>query len=89
METIPAIDLLIKFLPSLGVGSVVAIIVLLWKRSDDKRFEKTICNLADKMLLVIQKNTEANTVLRESVDLLVENLLEVSIKKSRTKRRKK
>ena len=72
----------VKEFASLGLGAVIAVVVLVWKRNDDKKYETELCNVTNRMIKVIEDITQVNTSLKESVDLLVENLLEVRKKKS-------
>jgi len=69
--------ILIEKFASLGLGALIAIIVLVWKRFDDKAHRKEIYDLSGKMLKSLENNTEVYTCLKKSIDLLVENLLEI------------
>jgi hypothetical protein len=60
---------------SLGLGAVLAIIVLNWKRGDDARYAEALKALVDEgnrrfdmMLEAFRANTEALSQLREAIE---------------------
>jgi hypothetical protein len=70
------LDLLTQ-LSSLGVGAIVAGIVLIWKRADDQRFAGTQAQFLaeserrfDQMLDAFRSNTDALRALQETLSRL-------------------
>jgi len=61
---------LIREISALGLGAVIAVIVLIWKRIDDQRYAATLAEMNDRLLKVVTDNTSAmNNVARALNDL--------------------
>lgn len=43
----------------LGIGGVLAVLVIIWKRADDKRYTTTLEEITKRLLDVIASNTKA------------------------------
>ena len=68
---------LITQLSSLGLGAVIAVIVLLWKRGDDARYIKSLEDFVtrsetrdERMLKVIESTTLALQALQKTIETL-------------------
>lgn len=81
----PSIEVLSQFFP-LGIGGILAIIVVHWKREDDKRYAESLRELItrhdqhitrleardERMLEIIQRHTDVLSGLQSAISLLVD-----------------
>lgn len=64
----------LKLLASMGVGGVLAYVVMKWKREDDKTYQASQAATLDKVLAVVTAVTEA----LKAVQIQVQTMLTVS-----------
>lgn len=78
-------EIIIQFLP-LGIGGLIAGLVINWKREDDKKHKEELVDLLanydkhisrldtrdERMLLILQANTDALRALQAAITLLVD-----------------
>ena len=59
---------LINGVASLGLGAVLAVIVLMWKRTDDKRYIERLEAREDRLIGIVDANTTAMRDLKHAID---------------------
>lgn len=57
-------------LSSLGLGAVIAILVLIWKRGDDSRHENYLVATNATLIQLVEANTASLQVLQKTVETL-------------------
>jgi hypothetical protein len=58
---------LITQIASLGLGAVIAVVVLMWKRSDDARHETYQRETSERLFRVVENNTAAMVELERTL----------------------
>ena len=61
---------LLNSLIGLGVGGVLAGLVLQWKRQDDQRYQEELRTLTERMLMALDANTKAMQGMTSAVEAL-------------------
>jgi len=61
---------LLELFVSMGVGGVLAGVVLLWKRSDDQRYQKATEQREDRLLTALAANTTAMQKVTSAIEAL-------------------
>lgn len=61
---------------SLGIGGLIAIVVLQWKRIDDKRYQDTISVARQEALNIIEANTKALQEINATIAAVLEAIRE-------------
>ena len=61
---------LISQVSSLGLGAVLAVVVLVWKRADDLRHISYVEQTNAKLIAIIESNTATLTNLQKTVEAL-------------------
>lgn len=69
-----AVDPLVQWLSTLGVGGALAAIVLLFYRKDVKQYTDLWKTQSEMLMQVVQDNTRVITKLQTTVDTLSERL---------------
>ena len=76
---------LLRDISSLGLGAVITVIVIYWKRADDMRYQKALENLTQQSIEVIKVNTSA----MNAVEMAVRSMSELIALSAQLKELKK
>ena len=66
---------LIGQIASLGLGAVIAVIVLMWKRGDDLRHDRYIMDMNTRLVSLVENNTQALTNLLRAIEKIDDRLV--------------
>jgi len=67
-------DAALAQLATLGIGGVVAVIVLMWKRADDKRYADELRADRDRIQTALEANTTAVIEVNRTISAMFEAL---------------
>jgi len=68
------LGLIREIAPALGLGAVVVVVLLIWKRIDDQRYAATLAEMNDRLLKVVIDNTSAMNDLSGSLNNLATSI---------------